>query len=202
MRANKLAKQAAAPAPASAPDPAPAPAPNPNPDFIVDKPPVEEATGFKAHLHKAQNAGISKRKKRNGQSRQQKLRQQKGVENAERNIDKLEVKIKKSTSRQRRRQRRARGWDELNGKTVTVEGNGEKMAEVEEDADGKAKDMEGVEMPDLEQQIPVLASEPVAAAETEPEVALDAEPEAMPEMKPEAVSLPTSNGVDDLDDVA
>ena len=97
--------------------------------------------------HSAQNAGISKKKKTKQLTRQQKLRQQRGLENAERNLDKHEKKVADSKTRGKKVQARRVVWEELNEK---IEGKeSQKQGEVEgkqvegKYGDGGDKKMEG-----------------------------------------------------------
>ncbi len=116
-----------------------------------------EETEYKPWLHSAQNAGISKKKKSKQLTRQQKLRQQRGLENAERNMDRHEKKVADSKTRGKKVQARRTEWEELNDKIVgkdVLEGKGGKKEEKKGAKDG-SKAMEGVEMPDLEQPMPV-----------------------------------------------
>lgn len=111
-------------------------------------------------MYRTQNAGITKKKKMPKQlTRQQKLRQQRGLENAERNIDKHEKKVADSKNRGRKVQARRKEWEELNEKLEGKENRTVKESAKEEAKEG-AKEMEGVEMPDLEQPLPVRVAEP------------------------------------------
>jgi hypothetical protein len=127
-------------------------------------------------MHTAQNAGIHKRqKKAKPLSRQQKLRQQRGLEHAERNIDKLEKKVADSKGRGKKIQARSREWEDLNETIVGKENvDAEKQVSeqvAKETKEDGAKEMEGVEMPDLEQPLPIRLAEagaegPEATGET------------------------------------
>ena len=64
----------------------------------------------------AQNAGISKKKKAKPMSRQQRLRQQKGFEKADRNHDRLEKKVEISAVKKKRTKERSVG------RTMLIEG--------------------------------------------------------------------------------
>ncbi|EON69476.1 hypothetical protein W97_08736 [Coniosporium apollinis CBS 100218] len=64
-----------------------------------------------------QSTGIIKKtKKSKPMSRAQRLRHEKAMENAERDMDKHERKIERSKGRGRKVQERAKNWEELNGK--------------------------------------------------------------------------------------
>jgi hypothetical protein len=121
------------------------------------KAPTEE-TEYKPWLHSAQNAGISKKKKNKQLTRQQKLRQQRGLENAERNMDKHEKKVADSKTRGKKVQARRTEWEELNDKIVGKENRGHEGGKKDEKTKGAkdgSKAMEGVEMPDLDQPLPI-----------------------------------------------
>jgi hypothetical protein len=75
-------------------------------------------TDYKPWLHSPQNAGIGKKKTKQ-LTRQQKLRQQRGMEKADVNEAKLEKKIEDSKSRARRVQARAADWEDMNEKIET-----------------------------------------------------------------------------------
>lgn len=90
-------------------------------------PPIKTGSGagrtvveadYKPWLHSPQNAGVGKKKTKQ-LTRQQKLRQQRGMEKADVNEAKLEKKIEDSKSRARRVQARAADWEELNEKIET-----------------------------------------------------------------------------------
>ncbi|KAK5162804.1 uncharacterized protein LTR77_011176 [Saxophila tyrrhenica] len=119
----------------------------------------EKATEYTPWLHNAQNSGISKKKKTKQLTRQQKQRQQKGLEHAERNIDKLEKKVADSKKRGKRLQARTKQWEELNElepKVVEAEETGDAaISAKEQQKKGNRKEMDEVEMPDLEQPQPV-----------------------------------------------
>nr|POF13737.1 hypothetical protein CFP56_02761 [Quercus suber] len=87
---------------------------SPSADLNV-KPPVDE-TDYKPWLHNAQNAGISKKKKTKQLTRQQRERHEKGLANAERNLDKHEKKVAGSKARARRVDERRAAWEDLNTK--------------------------------------------------------------------------------------
>jgi hypothetical protein len=126
---------------------------------------MTEEPDYKPWLHSAQNAGISKKKKTKQLTRQQKLRQQRGLENAERNLDKHEKKVADSKTRGKKVQARRMEWEDLNERIVGKENQGgaeEKKTEVEgKYGAGGNKKMEGVEVPDLEQPLPIRTAEEV-----------------------------------------
>lgn len=62
----------------------------------------------------AKSAGITKKTKSKPLKRQQRLRQQKGIERAEDVLDKMELKVQKSVGRERKVKERRKGWEEVN----------------------------------------------------------------------------------------
>ncbi|KAK3721557.1 hypothetical protein LTR37_003113 [Vermiconidia calcicola] len=169
---------------------------SPPPKDLEVKPPTNE-TEYKPWLHNAQNAGISKKKKSKPLSRQQRQRQQKGLEHGERNVDRMEKKVADSKTRGRKVQARRTEWEELNDRIVGKE-NREK-----EDAKRvkKAKEMEGVEMPDLEQPLPIRVAETVVEGEMD-ETATDSDVALMDEAtQVPAVLGAITAGADDVDEV-
>ncbi|KAF2486133.1 Alb1-domain-containing protein [Neohortaea acidophila] len=82
-------------------------------------------------IHHAQNAGIAKKKKAKPLTRQQRLRHQRGMENAARNVDRLEKKVAESKRRGRKVRDRRTEWEELNGK-VEAKGDGAEVDDAEE----------------------------------------------------------------------
>ncbi|KAK8220054.1 hypothetical protein M8818_000470 [Zalaria obscura] len=75
----------------------------------VEKPAVD----FAPKLHTVQDGSIKKNKQK-PMSRQQRLRQQKGMERADQNLDKLVTKRAKSIVRAKRIDDRRGAWEELN----------------------------------------------------------------------------------------
>ncbi|KAF1957758.1 hypothetical protein CC80DRAFT_442665 [Byssothecium circinans] len=75
--------------------------------------PAPDASSAKPHVLAARNAGISKSKSK-PLKRAQRLRQQKGMERAEENMDKLELKRAKSFGKEKKVKQRAKAWDEVN----------------------------------------------------------------------------------------
>ena len=148
---------------------------SPPPKDLAVKAPTstaEEETDYKPWLHSAQNAGVSKKKKKKQMSRQQKARQAKAMEKADANMDKLATKVKDSKARGRRVQARRAEWEELNGDAKGVEGRvneenagkggqkeeldvgmGEAEAEQDGEAEGERKELaaEAVTLPEPEE---------------------------------------------------
>ncbi|KAJ9665685.1 hypothetical protein H2201_004169 [Coniosporium apollinis] len=114
-----------------------------------------------------QNAGITKKsKKSKPMSRAQRLRHEKTMENAERDMDKHERKVERSKGRGRRVQERAKNWEELNGRI----GLGRKKKKGAEDDGWVDEDMAVDEEPEPGRIVvekgaegePALMPEPVA----------------------------------------
>lgn len=78
-------------------------------------PPDSTSTPHPAMLS-AQNAGISKKKRQKPLSRQQRLRQRKGVARADAVSDKLEKKVAKSLGSKKNIKERSKAWEEIDGK--------------------------------------------------------------------------------------
>ncbi|KAF2851435.1 hypothetical protein T440DRAFT_394565 [Plenodomus tracheiphilus IPT5] len=91
------------------------------------------------HALAAKDAGIIKKQKKGNLTRAQRLRQQKGLERAADNMDKLEVKRSKSFVREKKVKERAKGWEDVNGDGERVVKRKEKKDTAEmglEDAGG------------------------------------------------------------------
>ncbi|EGP89869.1 unnamed protein product [Zymoseptoria tritici ST99CH_1A5] len=73
-------------------------------------------TDYKPWLHTPQGAGISKKKKTKTLTRQQRARQERGLEKAAAIGGKLEKKVADSTNRGRKVDARRADWEELNEK--------------------------------------------------------------------------------------
>lgn len=112
-------------------------------------------------------------------------------------MDRMEKKVADSKTRGRKVQARRTEWEELNDRIVGKE-NREK-----EDAKRvkKAKEMEGVEMPDLEQPLPIRVAETVVEGEMD-ETATDSDVALMDEAtQVPAVLGAITAGADDVDEV-
>ncbi|KAF1847179.1 uncharacterized protein K460DRAFT_276760 [Cucurbitaria berberidis CBS 394.84] len=70
------------------------------------------------HALAAKDAGIQKKQKKGTMSRAQRLRQQKTLERAADNMDKLELKRMKSLGSEKKIKERAKGWEDVNGVSV------------------------------------------------------------------------------------
>lgn len=84
-------------------------------------------TEYKPWLHSVQNGGIAKKKTKQ-LTRQQKLRQQRGVEKADVTNAKLEKKVEDSKGRARRVQARRADWEALNEEAAGKSVKGAKQA--------------------------------------------------------------------------
>jgi len=82
------------------------------------------------------------------------------------NVDKLERKVADSKTRAKKIQARAKDWEELNEK---LEGKLVKTADSEQQPDKTSEKMEDVQVPDLEQPLPIRVAD-----EMEPEKAVGA----------------------------
>ena len=109
---------------------------SPPPPSLAVKSAADESTE-QPWLYHAQNAGITKRKRRHQKSRQQRLRRERGLEQADRNIDKLEKKVADSKTRGRKARDRRADWDDLNGVPQ------QKTNEDGEEMDGHKKPLSG-----------------------------------------------------------
>ncbi|CAO2655395.1 Nn.00g104590.m01.CDS01 [Neocucurbitaria sp. VM-36] len=70
------------------------------------------------HALAAKDAGIQKKQKKGTMTRAQRLRQQKNLERAADNMDKLELKRIKSLGNEKKVKERAKGWEDVNGVSV------------------------------------------------------------------------------------
>ena len=120
-------------------------------------------------------------------------------------MDRMEKKVTDSKIRGRKIKARATDWEELNdkivGKARTVEAKtGDAVEEVEKDS---AKEMEGVEQPDLEQPLPIRVAETEMEAEApaEPAVKPVIEDLAKTALEAEPLEVGTGPPIDDLDEV-
>nr|OQO29763.1 hypothetical protein B0A51_03678 [Rachicladosporium sp. CCFEE 5018] len=99
-------------------------------------------------LYTAQAAGVHKKAaKGKTLTRQQRQRQVKALEFAERNSAKHEVKVEKSKGRARKVAERAKAWEEIDGVAVEMKkgGEGEVDGEVEGGEDEWEDEVEGVD---------------------------------------------------------
>lgn len=135
-----------------------------------------EETEYKPWLHNAQNAGIGKKKKGKRLTHGQRVRQQKGLDNAERNMDKMEKKVANSKQRGKKVKARRVDWSELNDEIAGKENRDEKTADQSADANIEGgKEMEGVEMmPADDDSLPIQVPEnQTKAIDPEPMAAVE-----------------------------
>ena len=85
------------------------------------------------------------------------MRQQKGLEHGERNVDRLEKKVADSKNRARKVQARRTDWAELNGEVQAKDVKATKQSKQDEkNADGgTGRAMEGVDIPSLDPPLPI-----------------------------------------------
>lgn len=137
----------------------------PSKDLLAAKAPEKEEKEYKPWLHGAQNAGIQKKQKKKQLTRAQKLRQQKGLDRAEADLDKLEKKVVESKKRAARIQNRAVDWEDLDHKVVAVSEmqqlqNKACKAKSEKAAKGGPADRDGDEvLPDLDHPLVTRSTE-------------------------------------------
>ena len=94
-------------------------------------------------LYAAKSTGVHKKApKAKKLTRQQRVRQLKALEHADRNVDKLEKKVQDSKARSNRVQARAKQWEDVNGVKTAAAVEGKVVKAPEE---GKVSAMEGVE---------------------------------------------------------
>ncbi|KAF4553770.1 Hypothetical protein D9617_6g095030 [Elsinoe fawcettii] len=82
---------------------------------ILDAKPERESNDGHASIY----GGVLKRQKKKPLSRQQRLRQEKGLEKAAQNLDKLSKKVADSHFREKKVKTRNTAWDDLNDKIAT-----------------------------------------------------------------------------------
>ncbi|KAF2743231.1 hypothetical protein M011DRAFT_481007 [Sporormia fimetaria CBS 119925] len=120
----------------------------------------------KPHVLATQNSGSVKKSKSKPMKRQQRVRQQKKVERAYDDLDKLETKVKKSVAKEKTVKERAKGWEEVNEEKKKKQKN--PFAALEDDGEDTREKREWVsdeEMPAVEgetggqvQPVPVAQS--------------------------------------------
>ena len=145
---------------------------SPPPKDLKTKSAPAEESEYKPWLHNAQNAGVSKKKKTKNLSHQQRLRQQRALDKADANVDKLEKKVADSKSRGKKVNARRMDWEELNEKL-----EGKRRAEEAKNAAEKEKKqnqaMPGQDevLPDLEGPLPIRSTDEAPNAMEAPLVA-------------------------------
>ncbi|KAI9687775.1 MAG: hypothetical protein M1822_001855 [Bathelium mastoideum] len=81
---------------------------------LKDIEPPEETAHSPANVLGIRDGGITKKWKQKNLSRQQRLRQEKGIERADRNQDKLGKRVASSVEKAKRVKARRANWDDLN----------------------------------------------------------------------------------------
>lgn len=135
-----------------------------SPDAAPIKTPKDSVDDNDSWMYGAANAGVHKKAPRTKNiSRQQRARQLKAIEHAERNSDKHVKNVADSTHRGRRVQSRRKDWEEINRIKA------EKIAKLM--ADGEGADMEGAEDEDeIEEEQGADAPDAMADLEEQPKM--------------------------------
>jgi hypothetical protein len=135
---------------------------SPQPDLTKGLPKSAEKEKNEHWLYNAQAGGVHKKTKEKKMTRQQRQRQLKAFEHADRNFAKHETKVEKSKDRARKVQARAAAWEELNG-TVGEDAVKDKVEpEDDEDEDWEDEDVDvekGLDAIIAEQAVPALTRE-------------------------------------------
>ncbi|KAL9073283.1 MAG: hypothetical protein Q9157_004814 [Trypethelium eluteriae] len=103
------------------------------------EPPVEKPQS-QANVLGIRDEGITKKKKQKSMSRQQRLRHQKGLERADRNLDKLDRKLATSVQKKKKVNARRANWDDLNGSIAKQIKADQPNKTAEDGRDGAAAD--------------------------------------------------------------
>ncbi|GAB7339245.1 hypothetical protein MBLNU457_5900t1 [Dothideomycetes sp. NU457] len=112
--------------------------------------------------------GITKKKKSKPMTRQQRVRQEKGMQRAEADMDKLATKVTKSHKKAKTIKSRAATWEELNKLAGSAPGTTSFSALQEDSIDTDDDDED--EDKQVEDKAEVLASQPQAEAQADEEV--------------------------------
>ncbi|KAL6709148.1 hypothetical protein ACN47E_001964 [Coniothyrium glycines] len=110
------------------------------------------------HALAAKDAGIIKKQKKSNLTRGQRIRQQKGLERAADNMDKLESKRLKSLGKEKVVKERAKGWEDINEEGLKKKKT--KLAELSEGGERK-KDREWVSDEEMDESAPVVGEDKV-----------------------------------------
>ncbi|MCJ1401009.1 hypothetical protein MMC11_004221 [Xylographa trunciseda] len=123
------------------------------------KPPSTGSASHPSVLSVHHGAGITKRKgKGKSLSRQQRLRQEKGIERAEAVLDKKEKKVERNAIKGKAVKERSSAWDELNGKVHDKKAKPKPKEEGEDEWEDEEMQVEE-EVGSPAAQIPVQSSE-------------------------------------------
>lgn len=137
-----------------------------------EEPKTEVAKGatvesdYKPWLHSTQSGAIQKKPKKKVLTRAQKARQQKGIEKAEQDAEKLEKKIADSKKSAKNIKARAADWDDLNEDVVAKKDAFRKVKpdQSEKPVAKHVGDRDGDEvLPDLDATVPIKAAETFVA---------------------------------------
>ncbi|KAF2873848.1 Alb1-domain-containing protein, partial [Massariosphaeria phaeospora] len=77
--------------------------------------PARAAAKPKPHVLAAKSAGITKKSKSKPLKRQQRVRQLRAIDKAADTMDKMELKVQRSTGKDKKVRERKKGWEEVNG---------------------------------------------------------------------------------------
>lgn len=108
--------------------------------------------------------------------RAQRLRQQRGIERAEENLDKLMTKVQKSVGKEKVVKERAKGWEEVNGEKKKkkgknafemLAGDDEEEGEKESRNWGQDEEMDGGEAAIVGETVAPVQSVPLTVQEDE-----------------------------------
>ncbi|KAH7377771.1 Alb1-domain-containing protein [Pyrenochaeta sp. MPI-SDFR-AT-0127] len=143
------------------------------------------------HALAAKDAGIQKKTKKGTMTRAQRLRYQKGLERAEENAEKLELKRQKSLGSEKKIKERAKGWEDVNGVTVKKSKKTTAFDGLDEETEDKRKEREWVSDEEMDGN-DLTTSEGVEAAKDE----VKESGKQVEEVIPESVPLPVE--VDEL----
>lgn len=122
-------------------------------------PTANNPKGQTYHVLASQANGISKKKQNKKESRNQRLRREKGLQRAEANLDILAVKREKSKGKERLVKERSRTWDEVDNrlktekpkKKVVIEDGVERMDE--DEWEDEVEDIQQSEIPSLSKAV-------------------------------------------------
>lgn len=112
-------------------------------------------TKMNPHALAAKDAGIIKKQKKSNLTRGQRLRQQKGLERAADNMDKLEIKRLKSLGKGKVVKERAKGWEDINEEGLKKKKGKSGNAFDELDEQETKKDREWVSDEEMDESAPV-----------------------------------------------
>ncbi|KAG8631656.1 hypothetical protein KVT40_000796 [Elsinoe batatas] len=138
-----------------------------SPSLDVDKSILDTKTEKESGGHASAYGGILKKKKQKPLSRQQRLRQEKGMERAEQNLDKLSKKVADSHFREKKVKTRNAAWDDLNEKIAVKPVTTNVRTQTDGDAGGEELEKDVAEVDDV--VLDSLAVTAATPAEGDPE---------------------------------